>query len=146
MYDDVQNGGRAVYDEIREKWTIPDLKPNNFRTIRDRTRSTNGLSRPKSEFTECRRMVDPNIRWRSRDILDLDIIMPTRSTGYFDDPNTPERIAAILALDLSDQVGGTNSRERKHKHRGKLFRVDDKQNTRERKEKSKRSFRPTTTT
>lgn len=103
-YDSIDNGGRAVYDESRETWSISRMKVNGFNAARDRRVGTSGLRRPEIEYARRRKMVDPNLRWHSEDVVELDIAMPTRSTPDFEDPNTASKIAAILAMDLNDPM------------------------------------------
>ena len=50
------------------------------------------------------KIVDSNPRWRSEDVVDLNIVMPEKTISARDDPNTPDVIAAILAIDMGDDV------------------------------------------
>ena len=51
------------------------------------------------------KIVDSNPRWRSEDIVDLDLEISVRNTPMSrDDPNTIDAIAAILAMDMADEV------------------------------------------
>ncbi len=51
------------------------------------------------------KMVDSNPRWRSEDIVDLDLVMPVRKPpAAKDDPNTVDAIAAILAMSIDDEI------------------------------------------
>jgi len=116
LYDDVANGGRAVWDEAEERWKIPPLKidEREIEFIREDRRSHH---RPETDYARQRRLVDPNPRWRTEDVVDLEITMPTRSTPHRDDPNTVGKIRAILAMDLEDDPpakkteGGSKHRE-----------------------------------
>lgn len=101
LYDAVENGGRAVYDESRESWTIPGIQTHGSHSIQDRRRRP-----PKPLF------------------VDLDIEMPTRTTSDPDDPNTMQRIASILAMDLNDHIEEI-PRTRESRRQDKLFRLDD---------------------
>ena len=124
LYDSVENGGRAVYDESREAWSIPGLKTNGNKLMRGR-RSADGSRRPETEYARRRRMVDPNIRWRTDNIVDLDIEMPGRSTPDFEDPNTPEKIASILAMDLNDYSYMEELPRKGLNRQDKMLRLDD---------------------
>ena len=51
------------------------------------------------------KMVDSNPRWRSEDIVDLDLVIPVRkSPAAKDDPNTVDAIGAILAMSMDDEI------------------------------------------
>lgn len=116
LYDDVANGGRAVWDEAEERWKIPPLKidEREIEFIREDRRSHH---RPETHYARQRRLVDPNPRWRTEDVVDLEITMPARSTPHRDDPNSVGKIRAILAMDLEDDPpakkteGGSKHRE-----------------------------------
>ena len=101
LYDDVDQGGRAVWDEAREAWTIPGLNTRRGNRLRERQAS----GRPETEFSREMKMVDSNPRWRSEDIVDLDLVMPVqKAPAARDDPNTIDAIAAILAIGMDDKV------------------------------------------
>ena len=69
-----------------------------------RERHTSG-GRPETEFSREMKMVDSNPRWRSEDIVDLDLVIPVRkSPAAKDDPNTVDAIGAILAMSMDDEI------------------------------------------
>ena len=106
LYDAVENGGRAVYDESREAWSIPDLKTQRMHPVKERRRIiTNGN---KKEFAN---------------VIETDIHIPKRSTPDPDDPNTPEIIASILSMDLNEDM--EEIRHIDHRRQDKLFRIND---------------------
>lgn len=111
LYDDVENGGRAVWDDSRETWKIPPLKQQGGGgdIIIERSMTSQSRHRPETEFARRRKVSDSNPRWRTKDIVDLDIAMPTRSTPNQDDPNTMNKIRAILAMDLNEPINPTRS-------------------------------------
>jgi len=128
LYDAVENGGRAVYDESREAWSIPDLKTQRMHPVKERRRIiTNGN---KKEFAN---------------VIETDIHIPKRSTPDPDDPNTPEIIASILSMDLNEDMEEIHHID--HRRQDKLFRIND-QKTRHKSKRSraqKKSYsRPTT--
>ncbi len=91
-----------MWDEARETWTIPGL--NTRRGNRLRERHTSG-GRPETEFSREMKMADSNPRWRSEDIVDLELVMPVRkSPAAKDDPNTVDAIGAILAMSMDDEI------------------------------------------
>lgn len=92
-----------MWDEARETWTIPGLNTRR-RGNRLRERHTSG-GRPETEFSREMKMVDSNLRWRSEDIVDLDLVMPDRkSPAAKNDPNTVDAIGAILAMSMDDEI------------------------------------------
>jgi hypothetical protein len=119
LYDDVENGGRAVWDEAEERWKIPGLKieGGDMDVTRERSMTSQSLHRPETEYARQRRLVDPNPRWRTEDVVDMEIMMPARTTPHRDDPNTVGKIRAILSMDPEDNTpakkvgGGAKRRE-----------------------------------
>lgn len=91
---------RAIYDENEETWFIPGL---NTRSGRNQLRRRSAR-RPETKFSRDMKIVDSNPRWRSEDVVDLNIVMPEKTISARDDPNTPDVIAAILAIDMGDDV------------------------------------------
>ena len=104
LYDAVENGGRAVYDDSKEAWTIPSLETPGHLSVRGRRPCINGRHNP--DF-----------------FVDLDIEMPTRTTPDPDHPNTPQLISSILSMDLNDDMEEIPRREKKRQD--KLLRIDD---------------------
>ncbi|KAK1746436.1 kinesin family protein [Skeletonema marinoi] len=140
LYDDVDQGGRAVWEEAREAWTIPGLNTRRGNRLRERQAS----GRPETEFSREMKMVDSNPRWRSEDIVDLDLVMPVqKAPAARDDPNTIDAIAAILAIDMDDKVDELPLNEiRKNRQKKYLKAESSKQKQKRRKDKAK--SRPTT--
>ncbi|KAL7457249.1 hypothetical protein ACHAWC_008771 [Mediolabrus comicus] len=91
---------RAIYDENEETWFIPGL---NTRSGRNQLRRRSAR-RPETKFGRDMKIVDSNPRWRSEDVVDLNIATPEKTISARDDPNTPDVIAAILAIDMGDDV------------------------------------------
>ena len=85
--------------------------------MRERSMTSQSHHRPETDYARQRRLVDPNPRWRTEDIVDLEIMMPARTTPHRDDPNTVGKIRAILAMDLEGDPpaqkagGGAKHRE-----------------------------------
>lgn len=140
-----------MYDETKEQWVIPELRHREGQ-IKERGMTNSSLHRPESEYARRRQKVDSNPRWHTQDIVELDIVMPERSTPADDDPNTPDKIAAILAMDLDAPLRELPSNKNKLVRReDKYLRVTDgkAKKPRSRKDhkrdgKSRRSSRPTT--
>lgn len=156
LYDDVENGGRAVWDDSQEQWKIPGLILDDANHLRERSMTKQSHHRPETEHARRQKMVDPNNpRWHTEDIVDLDLIMPSRSTPAIGDPNTTTRIQNILSMDINDELpsskGSSRSKGRRSKQRqDKYFSAtSDGRSSRSRRDKSKQkpsssSRRPTT--
>ncbi|KAL7552959.1 hypothetical protein ACHAWF_018456 [Thalassiosira exigua] len=137
LYDDVENGGRAVWDESTETWKIPPLLHQGVRT--------RGLHRPETDYARRRKPVDPNPRYHTDDIVVLPLAMPPRSTPNSDDANTIHKITSILEMDLNNplkELPSNKSGRTKHREH-QLFSVNDGTKSKSRRNKSKRT-RPTT--
>ena len=93
-----------MWDEAEERWRIPALKieGRDLDVMRERSMTSQSLHRPETDYARQRRLVDTNPRWRTEDVVDLEIIMPARTTPHRDDPNTVGKIRAILAMDLEE--------------------------------------------
>ncbi len=107
LYDDVENGGRAVWDESKETWKIPPLKHQSRGDIIERSMTRQSHRRPETEFARQRKVSDSNPRWRTEDVVDLDIVMPTKRAHNQGDANTMNKIRAILAMDLNEPIRKT---------------------------------------
>merc|ERR1712194_70489 len=133
LYDSVENGGRAVWDECQETWKIPGLKHQGS-TLKERSMSKNSLHRPETDYARRRKMIDPNPRFHTDNIVELDLTLPAKSTPTYDDPNTPSKIAAILAMDLNESPARPSST----KHReNQYFSVNDNLSKKSKSKKSK---------
>ena len=124
MYDDIDNGGRAVWDDSDEKWKIPGLTydDDDNGQPRDRSMTKQSLHRPESDYARQRKVDDPNPRWHSEDIVELDLVMPTQSTT--NQGNTTSKIQAILAMDVN--ANPTKTARRLKQREEKYFTATDK--------------------
>ncbi len=104
LFNSDQNGGIAKWDETDESWYIPhiDLAANN--RISRRLVSEPGLFRPESEYSRRRRQIDKDVRWKSKDVMQLDLQMPEQSTQEYQGPETVSKINCILDMDLDEFV------------------------------------------
>lgn len=124
LYDDIDNGGRAVWDDSEEKWKIPGLTYDGDNgQPKDRSMTKQSLRRPESEYARQRKLDNPNPRWHSEDIVELDLVMPTRSNNG-NAANTTSNIQAILAMDVNANPSKT-ARRLKHREE-KYFTATDK--------------------
>ena len=113
LFDDADNGGRAVWDDSREEWSIPELK-FEVHGPRERPLTKNSTARPETKYSQQKQASDPtNPRWFNQDVVDLDVIMPTKSTYDVEDPNTIRKISAILCSDISDRAMLRRARRRR---------------------------------
>jgi hypothetical protein len=72
--------------------------------IREQSMTSQSLHGPETEYARQRRLVDPNPRWHTEDVVDLEIMMPAHTTPHCDDPNTVGKIRAILSMDPEDNT------------------------------------------
>jgi hypothetical protein len=106
-----------VWDEAEERWKIPSLeiKGGEIEAIRERSMTRQSLHRPETDYARQRRDVDSNPRWRTENVVDLEMTVPARSTPHRDDPNTVKKIRTILAMDLEgDSPAKTTGGREKH--------------------------------
>lgn len=137
MYDDIDNGGRAIWDDSEEKWKIPGLTYDDDNgQPRDRRMTKQSLHRPESDYARQRKLDDPNPRWHSEDIVDLDLVMPTRSKT--NQGNTTSKIQAILAMDVNANPTKT-TRRLKQREEKYFTATDKKKKSSRRKTKSPKS-------
>ena len=138
-----------MWDEAEEKWKIPNLeiKGGEIDVIRERTMTRQSLHRPETEYAKQRRDVDSNPRWRTENVVDLEMTVPARSTPHRDDPNTVGKIRAILAMDLYDDPPAKTTGGREKHQRDQHNSVNDgplEKSRAARVESSQKSLRPTT--
>ncbi|KAG1713327.1 hypothetical protein DVH05_001114 [Phytophthora capsici] len=79
---------RARYDADRDAWQVSRLetKPSSLRPKRPISRR--GARRIESEYARRNRLIDPlNVRWRSDNVVQLDLEMPERRTRDFESAN-----------------------------------------------------------
>ncbi|POM61293.1 Kinesin-like protein [Phytophthora palmivora] len=79
---------RARYDADHDAWQVSRLetKPSSLRPKRPISRR--GARRIESEYARRNRLIDPlNVRWRSDNVVQLDLEMPERRTRDFEIAN-----------------------------------------------------------
>ncbi|KAE8908947.1 hypothetical protein PF011_g7004 [Phytophthora fragariae] len=79
---------RARYDADHDAWQVSRLetKPSSLRPRRPISRR--GARRIESEYARRNRLIDPlNVRWRSDNVVQLDLEMPERRTRDFEATN-----------------------------------------------------------
>ncbi|ETL89582.1 hypothetical protein L917_11509 [Phytophthora nicotianae] len=79
---------RARYDADHDAWQVSRLetKPSSLRPKRPISRR--GARRIESEYARRNRLIDPlNVRWRSDNVVQLDLEMPERRTRDFEAAN-----------------------------------------------------------
>ncbi|EEY54892.1 kinesin-like protein [Phytophthora infestans T30-4] len=79
---------RARYDADHDAWQVSRLetKPSSLRPKRPISRR--GARRIESEYARRNRLIDPlNVRWRSDNVVQLDLEMPERRTRDFEPAN-----------------------------------------------------------
>ena len=104
LFNSEENGGIAKWDETDENWYIPNINLAANNTISRRLVSEPGLSRPESEYSRRRRQIDKDVRWKNKDVLQLDLQMPEQSTQEYKGPDTVSKVNYILDMDLDEFV------------------------------------------
>ena len=104
-FDDVKNGGRAVWNEDEQRWEIPRLNlSGNAILMKKRMMNNQGLSRPETEYSRKMRTKDSNPRYRQDNIINLEIEMPGRSTESYDGSYRNRTICDILDSSINDEM------------------------------------------
>ena len=85
MFDDVKNGGRAVWDEEQENWTIPKAKYSGNKL------STINIIQESKQHEK-----------KYKNVLTLDLDIPERTTQDYEGPHTISRVADILNMGIDD--------------------------------------------
>ncbi|GMH56001.1 hypothetical protein TrRE_jg7295, partial [Triparma retinervis] len=101
-FDDVQNGGRAVWQEEEECWVIPRLEITGNALRPQRFVSANGLKRPETEYSRHRKQYDTNARYKYDNVLTNELDMCERTTQDYEGPDMMSRIAPVLNMSLVD--------------------------------------------
>jgi kinesin family member 3B len=97
---------QARWDDATETWTREQLQSKRADRLARRPVSASGLRRPTSEFTKsAHAMGDLNPRFRSENILTLELDLPERTTFDFDPDGVTESAQQALNLAFADDDG-----------------------------------------
>jgi len=104
-FDDIKNGGRAVWNEDEDVWQIPNLHlSGNALAFNDTLGLPRYLMRPETEKAKLMRQTDQNPRWRQDNIINLQLEKPDRSTFDYDFPKSKNKLLAYLETSISDPL------------------------------------------
>ncbi len=101
-FDDVANGGRAVWKEELENWVLPRLEITGNALRPSRFVSANGLKRPETEYSRHRKQYDTNPRYKYDNVTSLDLDMPEKTTQDYESPDMVSRVTPVLSMSLMD--------------------------------------------
>ena len=87
MFDDIKNGGRAVWDEEEENWVIPKAKYSGNKVSRISSNIIQELKQREKKY---------------QNVLTLDLDVPERMTHDYEGPNTISRVSDILDMEIDD--------------------------------------------
>jgi kinesin family protein 3/17 len=137
---------RAAWNDQEDMWLIPKLDVSGNRVRLNRPMANPKQRRPETEFAKSKRIqgVDTNPRYRSENIVNLDLDMPERTTQDYEGVGASSRVDSILGMNLNDEseevsfdIGSTTTSPFMQ------YNGDDDDRTSKDKSKSKRSSKPT---
>eukprot|EP00002_Diphylleia_rotans_P004762 TRINITY_DN1366_c0_g1_i3.p1 TRINITY_DN1366_c0_g1~~TRINITY_DN1366_c0_g1_i3.p1 ORF type:complete len:384 (-),score=124.03 TRINITY_DN1366_c0_g1_i3:301-1452(-) len=94
---------RAMFDEDRDEWVIQhaQLTGNVMRVNRP---TAGGYRRPITQYARnATSMGDPNPRFKSENVLHMDLDLPDRTTQDYENPNLGPRVQAALSAALAEE-------------------------------------------
>jgi uncharacterized membrane protein YgcG len=81
------------------------MSGNRVRVNAARPISSGKLKRPESEYARQRKQYDSNPRYRSDNILSMELDMPDKTTQDFDGPGMMSRVDPVLGMSLNADDG-----------------------------------------
>jgi kinesin family protein 3/17 len=102
QFDDIENGGRAVWKDEAETWVIPRAEITGNALRPSRHVSASGLKRPETEYSRHRKQYDTNPRYKYDNTIALELDMPERTTQDYEGPSMVSRISPVLSMSLAD--------------------------------------------
>uniref|UniRef100_A0A0B7ATH0 Kinesin-like protein n=1 Tax=Arion vulgaris TaxID=1028688 RepID=A0A0B7ATH0_9EUPU len=97
----IQN--RAYFEDDEDTWKLKPLANKNTETMAKRPVSAVGNRRPISEFARVAAAMGGNPRYKSENILQLELDMPNRTTRDYEGPAVAPRVQAALDAALQDE-------------------------------------------
>ena len=101
-FDDVQNGGRAVWKEEEDCWMLPRLDITGNALRPSRFVSANGLKRPETEYARHRKQYDTNPRYKYDNVATMELDMPEKTTQDYEGPDMISRVNPVLTMSFMD--------------------------------------------
>jgi len=98
---------RSAWNQDDDNWVINklDLSGNKIRVSTARPISSNTLRRPESEYARQRKLHDSNPRYRSENVINLDLDMPEKNTQDFEGPGMVSKIDNVLSMSITGNEG-----------------------------------------
>lgn len=95
---------KVVYDEDEDDWKLVTSNSSHHFTVTKRPISNPKHHRPVSEYSKIAATVGPAFRYKGENILDIELLMPSRTTKDYNAPVLSARIRAALdnALTVGD--------------------------------------------
>ncbi|RWS04381.1 kinesin-like protein KIF3B [Dinothrombium tinctorium] len=94
---------RVIYDEDEEDWKLMKPAKSESRIITRRPISNPNANRPISEYAKIASTVGSGLRYKNENILDLDLIMPSRITKNYNAPVLSPTVSAALETALKEE-------------------------------------------
>jgi kinesin family protein 3/17 len=92
--------GRARWNDEEDNWVVSHVELAGNRVRVSRPISSAALKRPESEYARQRKQFDNNPRYRSENIVNLDLDMPERTTQEYEGPGTASRVQQVLQMNM----------------------------------------------
>lgn len=95
---------RAYFDEDEEEWKLKPLaKPESSQMMIKRPVSAVGNRRPVSEYARMAAALGGNPRYKTENVLLVELDMPNRTTRDYEGPTVAPRVQAALDAALQDE-------------------------------------------
>nr|AUN27682.1 kinesin-like protein KIF3B [Phascolosoma esculenta] len=94
---------RAIFDEDDDSWELQPLAKMGSQQMAKRPVSAVGNRRPVSEYARMAAAMGGNPRYKSENILQVELDMPNRTTRDYEGPTVAPRVQAALDAALQDE-------------------------------------------
>ena len=100
MFCDVENGGRARWNDEDDKWIIPRLEFTDGSVFQNGIKNGyHGMQQPELDYTRTMRKSNPtNLRFRRENVINLGLEMPDRTTQEYDGSGVVSNVSEILEM------------------------------------------------
>jgi len=96
---------RAEWSDENAAWALPreELTTNALRKrLGHRTTSQAGLRRPETEYARHRKQYDPATRYKSENVINMELDAAERVTQEYEGPEMQSRVDKVLGATLDD--------------------------------------------
>ena len=101
MFDDIKNGGRAVWNDEQEKWSIPKAECSGNSITKLSSKTIQALKHNSMDQKESNKF-NRKERQKCENVLTLDLDFPERTTQNYEGPNMTSRVSDILNMSIDD--------------------------------------------